>query len=260
MTFSPFRSLQRSPTLTWVGGLCLAACVGPGAAAMQDAKRYSAAIPAIAADPSVASTVCASITQLRLRADCVTAGAEQLARTQQVDGAVDLCSSLPPGLGRDECFFQIADRSGEVRFCGQAGRFADDCRVHGWNRLVERNIDTQASFVVAMERMRPLAMERMRPLALEAGFSAEDRRPWIVLFRVLHGSRRPLDLAHCLGLDDGTARLCLDAAMMLLNDRLAHARNSREWPCGASPPELLMIADDAVLQAIVDESRSETCR
>ncbi len=251
MTSSPLRSLQRSPTWAWVGGLCLAACVRPDAAAMQDARRYSTAITAVAADPTAASTACASITQLRLRADCATAGAERLAQTH-VDGAVELCSSLPPGLGRDECFFQIADRSGEVRFCGQAGRFADDCRTHGWTRLVGRNIDPQASFVVAMERMRPLA--------LEAGFSAEDRRPWIVLFRVLHESRRPLDLAHCLGLDDGTARLCLDAAMMLLNDRLAHARNSREWPCGASPPELLMIADDAVLQAIVDESRSETCR
>lgn len=238
------------PLLHLAVGLGLSGCPGTVASPPQDAARYGAALKALAREPASAARLCAEIVGDGLRADCITAGAERLAVTD-VPGAAALCAGLAEGLGRDECHFQVAERSGEASHCVYAGRFAEDCQMHAWTRSMMGMVDKQASFSEAVTALRPQA-------AL-AGFSPDDPRPWIAAFRHLHGLHTPLDRGRCAGLE-GTIRVpCEDAAVMLLHDRISHARDTGGWVCGRGPPASLEIAEDGVLMAILDKRRAEVC-
>ncbi|MEC7948908.1 MAG: hypothetical protein VX265_15170, partial [Myxococcota bacterium] len=72
-----------------------------------DPAAYAHALAAVDAAPAAAAELCGTLRAPALRGDCLTAGAEKLAR-QDPDAAAALCAKLPIGLHRDECGFQVA--------------------------------------------------------------------------------------------------------------------------------------------------------
>ena len=228
--------------------LLIACAAAPPVDAAADATAYAAALALVEADPTGAAGHCGAVRAAPLRGDCVTAGAEALARARP-DAAAALCAGLPAGVHRDECGFQVAERSGQAGRCGAAGRFAEDCRMHVWSRALAEAVPRSAT----LEAAEPTAAR----LAAEAGFGAQDPRPWVVLARHLLGADAPLDRARCDALGEPKRRqVCKDAARDLFHDRLNHARDTGRFPCGGGPlPALLTHTPDPELEAIVAARR-----
>ena len=228
----------------------LLACAGdpsPGAAA--DAVAYSAALAALDDSPRQALAHCAEIQTEPLQQDCITATAESIAGSSPDDAAA-LCADIAPGVGRDECGFQVAERSGEPGRCADAGRFAEDCRMHLW----------ASTLADAIPRGTPLsaAESRVAELAAGSGFDDADPRPWVVLARHLLGADAPLDRTRCDELAASHRRqVCRDAARDLFHDRLNHARDTGRFPCDGGPlPALLQHTPDPELEDITADRRA----
>lgn len=230
--------------------LLVGGCSGAVPGAAEQTRAYAAALAEVRADPRVAVVRCGSLSEGPLRADCLLAGAEALAAGAP-EAAAEVCGALEAGAARDECHFQVAERSGQVDRCAAAGRFAEDCRMHGWTRAVMQAVEPGSASAAAVAQLRPLAEA--------AGFAADDPRPWIAAFRHLHGGDRPLGTARCAELSGVVQDACGDAARMLLHDRLSYLRDTGGWPCAAPPPALVDVGDDGVMIGIVEERRAEWC-
>ena len=222
----------------------------PAAGAATDAAAYAAALQTVGSDPLTASDRCATIRSPGILADCITAAAEALAGTDP-EGASRLCASVPPGTGRDECSFQVAEHSGEPDRCSEAGRFVEDCRMHLWSR-------TLAS---AVPRGTDLgdAEPRVVALASQSGFTDDDPRPWVVLTRHLLGAEPVLDRSACDDLTQAERqRTCRSAARDLFHDRINHARDTGQFPCDGGPlPAILRHTADPGLEAVLTERRAQ---
>lgn len=214
-----------------------------------EAQRLSAALQAVQRTPAAAEETCAALELPELRAECITAAVERLA-TKDPALAHSLCGGLPPSIGRDECFFQRAERSADPTACEDAGRFAMDCRMHLWTQVVVQAVPGGAA---------PGSFEEELSItAAEAGFEAEDPNPWIPVYRRALGMRRPLDRASCnqAGTELRVAT-CRNAGVQLYNDLLNHARDTQSFPCAGGPmPPTLAYTADPELDALVAERRS----
>jgi len=175
---------------------------------------------------------------------------ERLARDAP-DTAADLCSALS-GLAADECFFQVAERTGDPVRCAQAGRFELDCRMHAWTAHVPTLAEADTSWA---EWGR-----RIAHAALEHGFAADDDRPWIAASRFLLGRSVPLDRSGCAAWPASPAMACNRAGLGLFHDRINHVRDAGKWDCAASPPDMLSFSPgDVELQGVFDDRRGEMC-
>jgi len=184
---------------------------------------------AVAGDPAGAREHCAPLSDVDLRADCLTAAVERLGADPH---AAALCAEIPAGPHRDECNFQRAEASRDAAACADAGRFEQDCRMHLWTRTLLTRVtpgSTPAEVVALAE-----------PLRAAAGFGDDDPRPWIAAFRLLHSRRRPLDRRDCAAAGERAA-LCREAGRQVYADRLNNARDTGRYPCagGGTPDDLL---------------------
>jgi hypothetical protein len=194
---------------------------------------------------------CRALEDPTLRADCLLAVVEGQARAEP-EATAALCEEVPEGTWRDECWFQLAERSDQPEHCARAGLFADDCRLHALSSRLPRLLKASA----------PGEFEQaLAPELVDLGFAAEDLRPWSAAYRHALGRQRPLDRGSCAaapplgGLDLLT--VCRQTALVLLNDRLNRARDSRRVPCdgGPLPPELAF-APDPDLEALLAERKA----
>lgn len=214
-----------------------------------DAVAYPQALAAVAARPAQTLARCAPVSSETLRADCVISGAERLA-VADANAAAALCGALPEGASRDECAFQVAEKSGSPARCAAAGRFADDCRLHLWSQDLPKLLPAGAD---------PGEVEAAATAALAAhGFAADDLRPWSALYRELLGRQRPLDRGRCAQAPTpDLVEACQRTGAALYGDRLNHARDFDHFPCGGGPtPALLQTAPDPDLEAMVAERRA----
>lgn len=227
----------------------LAACQGPPPD-LDDGRAYAEALSLGRRDREAARARCADVREPALHADCITALAEAAAGEHETEAATALCAALPAGVGQDECRFQVAERGGAPELCREAGRFAEDCRMHMWS---------QSGFQGLLPGEPGLELEgEVARRAAASGFTAEDERPWIAFFRALHASGGPIDLGRC----EGSAHrdLCRAAGVGLYNDLLNHARDSRTWPCeGEALPPRLEHRPDPEIEALIEARRGELC-
>ena len=234
-----------------IGGLLLVLAMATGCGHADDAvenQRYLTALKAVAQAPSEGARLCTEIREPLLRADCITAAVEAIAEQDALQ-AEGLCDALEAGLGRDECFFQLAERVGGGARCAAAGRFEQDCRMHAWARRMRVLVRRGAS---------PASIEKAVSAELgSAGFGVDDDRPWIGAFRQLHGGRTPLDRSDCDAVSTERLQgLCREAGFQLYNDRLNHARDIGAFPCDGQPlPLPLVTIPDPELEALVERRR-----
>lgn len=220
--------------------LVLLACQRPA----DDVRAYPEALADVAEAPADALRICADVSRAELRQDCVLAGVEVLARDQP-DNAALLCASFEPGPARDECAFQVAEKSGEPARCAEAGRFADDCRLHLWSRALR-------------DLVEPGALPgQVEPAALTAlpryGLAETDPRPWSAFYREVLSRKSPLDRASCDAAPSPELRgACRSTALVLYNDRLNMARDRGLVRCEGGPlPSLLRTTPDPDLETLL---------
>lgn len=245
---APWWGASRGPVLTACLASLLAACGESEAPRAGDAAAYAEALAALEEAPAEAARLCAAIDRDELRADCVTAGVERLAATE-LAAARALCESLPDGAGRDECLFQAAEAGRDPGLCAAAGRFADDCRMHLWTATLQASLPRQTLPAEASELVPPL---------LEAhGFAPDDGRPWVAVYRMLLGARRPFDRSLCDAVSDEERRtICRDAGRDLYQDLLNNARDTGRFPCEGGPlPPMLAHTPDPELEALIARRR-----
>lgn len=228
--------------------ILLLACSSP----VDDVRAYPDALAAVARDPRRAAALCAPVARADLEADCVLAGAEQLAGEDPAAAAA-LCEELPAGVARDECGFQVAEKSGDPARCAAAGRFADDCRLHLWSRDLRGLLKPGEG---------PGDVEaRLEGALATYGLAADDPRPWSALYRELLARRSPLDRASCQGAPRPEQReACARTGRALYDDRLNMARDRRLVKCGSDAlPTLLQTTPDPELDALRAARWGELC-
>lgn len=224
------------------------ACTRP-----DDAHAYPTALAAVRAAPAQAAERCAPLVDPALRGDCVTAGAELLAATD-ASAAAALCDRAGEARHQDECRFQVAERSGDPARCADAGRFAEDCRMHLWSRWVHDAITPT---------LGPGAVESTARAQLAAyGFAPDDPRPWSALYRALLEARTPLDRAVCdAAAEPMLVESCRQTALAVYNDRLNRARDRLRWCPGAPVPDALAHTEDPDLEAmLLRRAEEELCQ
>lgn len=216
-----------------------------------DAQTYPAALEQVAREPSRAPDLCAPVRRQELRDDCVLAGVEALA-AEDPDGAFALCARLDGDVARDECAFQVAERSDDPRRCAEAGRFLDDCRMHLWSRDLRARLGPGA---------RPGdAEDSLQGRLADYGFEADDPRPWSALYRELLSRQRPLDRGSCLAApSDAQREACRQTGISVYDDRLNMARDRHLVRCGEPLPGLLETTPDPELDALRARRWSEIC-
>ncbi len=230
--------------------LCLGGC---GGAEPIDPVGYAEALRAVSTDPSAGASACAALVRAAERGDCIVAAAEALAATD-TDAAQALCDSLVGdelGLYRDECGFQVAERSGDPERCATAGRFADDCRLHQLSSALGGAIPRGAA---------PGGFEsQLAPQLAQWGFAEDDLRPWSAAYRWVLGGQRPLDLGSCAAVArPELAEACVRTGLAHYEDVLNHARDTGSFPCdGSALTGRLAHMPHPELDALIERRRQE---
>lgn len=221
------------------------------AGSADDTRAYPAALEQVARAPGRAVELCASVRRVELRDDCILAGVEALA-SEDPSGASALCARVEGEVSRDECAFQVAERSGDPKRCADAGRFVDDCRMHLWSRDLRGRLKPGA---------RPGDVEaELQSRLADYGFQADDPRPWSALYRELLSRQRPLDRASCAEAPtDAQREACRQTGISVYDDRLNMARDRHLVRCGEALPGLLETTADPELDALRARRWSELC-
>lgn len=180
---------------------------------------------------------CADITEAAARELCLA--------------AADRCEEIPAGINRDECHFRRAEKRGDIAACAQAGSFVEQCRMH----VFSAGFATWSA-EATVGRDEPAVAARIA----EAGFAADDPRPWSAWYRHALDRRRPIDRAACRAVPDEMRReACLHTGVALYQDLLNMARDRHLYPCDGGPlPPLLQTTPDPELDA-VRAARSDLC-
>lgn len=221
------------------GAACFGGCA-TNTVVPADAFLLATALREVAQAPADAPLVCGRLGTAAVRADCVVYAAEVLARTD-AEGATALCASVS-GVFRDECMFQVAERSGDASRCVDAGRFAEDCRMHAWSAELGR-------WRTADWSPEQWGVE-VTSAAPRFGFATDDPRPWIAAARTVFGRQEMLDRTFCAGWDVSMQEVCRSAGRQFYEDRLNHVRDTGKWTCGKPMPTLLETTEDAELAAL----------
>ena len=232
----PSTPLNPDPRLARVAGALLSAglgaCTGaPSPQAYRDA---------------LSSGACDTLTDPSLRDDCWLAHLDPT--------APEPCVRLTTQKLVDECHFEVAERTGDLSYCREAGAFADDCGIHLLAASFPKWVPADAL---------PGAYETVvEGHARAAGFADTDPRPWTAYYRWLLGNQHPMDRATCDVLPDPNRRdLCRQAGIALYHDLLNVARDRGVYPCDEAPlPDFLQYAPDPALDMARRRRRPELCR
>ena len=215
-----------------------------------DAHLLPEVLAEVADRPEAAAELCARLMGGTSRADCVLHGVERLAG-DNAEAAATLCATLH-GLGADECYFQLAERSGEVERCARAGRFEEDCRMHAWSQRVPK--------LAGASDPSEVWGRRIATGAREMGFEESDARPWIAAARHVLGLRLPLDRSPCAAWPADAVEPCREAGLGLFHDRINHLRDTRSWDCMEPSPEQVSFEEtDLELAKVWTDRRAEVC-
>jgi hypothetical protein len=251
---------RRAPG-TWVSlaSATLFACGSPASPA--PAQTLSTALAAVRARPRAALEACAAVDDPRWRGDCLIAAVERLAARDEAAAAA-LCEAVPRPEEADECWFQLAERSGAAQRCGQAGRFADDCRLHAWVAGMSAWLPARPSADPAVPAPEWAAdvVQAASIAAKDAGFDAQDERPWTALFRQLHARADRPDPRLCGDFEAmGRAEACQAAGRAIFRDLLLYRRDTGALDCAAAREEALLYADPAWRDVMTEVTEAAGC-
>ncbi len=195
--------------------------------------------------PANAREICSRLKDAPSQTECIISAVEKLSR-KAPRAARDLCAALHGPPGSWECHFQVAERSGNVEWCADAGDFAFDCRIHLWTAA----LNTLPREPTAAEAWAHANFSRF-------GFHTDDIRPWQAFSMVLLRRELPLNRGQCAQLATAQRRnACESSGIAIYRDRLRWHLDTVGIPCLGSPlsPNLDPGADP-VLSAMLQEAR-----
>ena len=243
----------------WLASATLFACGSP--ASPPPAQALSTALAAVRARPRAALEACAAVDDPRWRGDCLIAAVERLAARDEA-AAATLCEAVPRPEEADECWFQLAERSGAARRCGQAGRFAEDCRLHAWVAGMAAWLPARPSAdpAVPAPAWANEVAESAAIAAKDAGFDAQDERPWTALFRHIHARADRPDPRLCGDFEAmGRAATCQAAGQATFRDLLLYRRDTGALDCAAAREEARLYADPAWRDVMTEVTEAAGC-
>lgn len=208
---------------------------------------HAEALAKLETAPQEAAALCLRVTDPQLQADCAWATVERLG-AEDLSASQALCAALPEA-DAGECWFRLAEASGQASLCERAGPHALDCRMH----LLTRDLSWMPA------NARPGSFEAEALAHVEAvGLTAEDPRPWSALYRWVLGRQRPLDRGSCAQAPDASRQeACAATALAHYNDLLNHLRDRGEALCEGDLPPAARYAPDPELDALLARRRAE---
>jgi len=218
-----------------------------------EGANFAAVLETVMATPADAKDLCAVLEDPGNRGECLAAGAEAIAGSQP-EQAISICESIESDMEADECFFQVSEHSEDRELCARAGRFEEDCQMHAWSRALAKAVDKKA---LPGEVEAEVAL-----LAARHGFSEEDPRPWVALYRRLLGQMRPMDREICAAASTlSRQEICSSTGLTLFHDRLNYVRDRGLFPCdgGELPPELNALIDPELAAALSARREVDLC-
>lgn len=168
-----------------------------------DARSYSEALALTLSDPEGALRLCRSLEDVGERDDChwVVAG---VVVEEDLGRAAEICDALD-ALGRDECFFILAEQLMQADLCLRAGRFEENCQLHLFGRLLQE----RAPAGTRPADIEALAREQMRAV----GAPADSYPFWVAAHDGLFMRDPSLTREDCDGVTPAASRrACLSAA------------------------------------------------
>ncbi len=231
--------------------LFLLACATPQPPA--DRALHARALETLESDPAGAAALCAQVRDPSLAADCGWAAAAALAEEDPL-AAEGVCSDLTAAAGAlagEECWFLLAEATGEARWCGSAGRFERDCRMHLFTRGARAWVDPDPAEAEAA------AAEAMAAVGLDP----VDPAPWSAAWRAVLSAQRPLDRGACAAVSDPARReACEMTAIQVFHDRLNRGRDTGASLCeGPLPERLAYLPDPALDRALAERRAADLC-
>jgi hypothetical protein len=221
---------------------------------MSDAHRLGSVLTEVHAHPKDARSTCSTLTDARLRDDCLTAGAAALAPDDPVT-AESLCDAVSTTTLRAECWFQLAEGSGAMERCDHAGPFERDCRLHVLPTVLARTVPRSA---------RPGEIERSVAEDLRRHGIPDDLRiAWVTVYRHLLLDDVPLDLAACTATPSPFHHdTCRAGGLLVFDDRLDASRRAGLFPCdgGPFPEDLAYVPDDALSHLVSARRNGDLCQ
>lgn len=208
------------------------------------------ALRTVEADPSAAEA-CFAIESPHWEADCLTAAAERIA-LEDAAAAEAWCLRIAEGSLRDECRFQVAEKSREADRCATSGQYADRCRSHLWRDVI-------------LERFPPGSDPGAIADAAEAAMVATDipvKAPssWAQLWEKVLDGPGPIDRSTCERVRREVARrACLDTALAVYAARLDALVKAGTFGCRELPPAAHPGADPALLDILASRRRPFGC-
>lgn len=191
-------------------------------------------------DPAVAAALCLDLRGPEPRARCAREVAPRLGRSE----ALALCAQ------DEDCVFRVAEALQDQALCAQAGRFADDCRLHLLSAALP-GLLPRAAQVGEVEAL-------VEPAITAAGLALTDPRPWSAVYRWVLGAQRPLDRGACARAPDRLRQeACAQTALAHYNDLLNHLRDRGEALCVDPLPARAAFAPDPELEALLARRRAE---
>ncbi|HJN73560.1 MAG TPA: hypothetical protein QGF58_06455 [Myxococcota bacterium] len=197
---------------------------------------------ALEADAPLAASLCETITEPRIRTECVWDAATRMA-TSDLSSAVEACASLS-GSDLDECVFLVAETARSFETCLGAGEMRSDCERHVFGRFGE-----------GLPVDQPLAVAVMEARSSAPGFTP-DATCWRDYMQAALIPRRPVTVSVCEGLELEVTRACAEAVAGIQARSLANAHERGAFPCaGPLPPTLATMEDDEGFLRLVAAAR-----
>ena len=175
----------------------------------------------IDADPLRSKELCNQILEDSQREFC-TQYALQAMPKEEVGALRELCGTLQ-GNAKGECWFQVAERSLEIRDCAQATPFVEECNIHlALSALIQSNTDTWDEVEQIAERYR---------------LDLTNPRHGTVVYQYWFRSTSQLQLDACRSMKH--PKVCLDATGKLYLQRLKEWDLAPNFSCDSIPEKLV---------------------
>lgn len=169
-------------------------------------------ITQVSKDPTLAQTLCPTITLPSSQDECWLIALDQL-KNATVEVLETYCHPVQEHAG--ECWFRVAEKSGEAEHCSQATPFEQDCRYHLLSRWLFRT--------------KPTDWNVMQTYAESVGLDPASEQSLTILYRHLLSQTPAINPTICEASPD--ANYCLRAAEGMYRDRLRFAESQGTFPC-----------------------------
>lgn len=215
--------------------LGLAACMDPSPPPFS-MSHFVDIMDTVQQNPENAISLCSSIPHEEKQAQCLLFAMEQIKipKGSQIPTALylemclEMCLEIPSDkIEHSECFFLLAEKTGDIEYCAQSTIFELDCNSHILSRyLLQHNIRS-------FEEANAIATQYHVPLEESASTTVSSipihQIARTIVYRHLLSLEKPIPIDRCAEFPHPSD--CQKAGRSLYIDRLRYAMHQKKFPC-----------------------------